>query len=189
MDVFEAIEKRHSVRAFRPDPVPREMLERIVRAASLAPSAMNEQPWRFYVTTGETRRQVGEAMAQGTTHLEEFIDVMGPELHAQAVEWYSELGNAPVVIVCTMPKVDDEFWCLNTHLSIGAAIENILLTATGQGLGACNITFSYYVRDELAQTLDVPEDRVIVAILAIGYPDDSQPEPPARKSDVAVFLD
>lgn len=189
MDVFETFERRHSVRSFRPDPVPTEMLERIIRAASLAPSAMNEQPWRFYVTTGETRRQVGEAMAHGTTHLEEFIDVMGPELHAQAVQWYSELGNAPVVIACTMPKTEDEFWGLNTHLSIGAAIENILLAATGQGLGACNITFSFYVRDELAKTLDIPEDRTIVAIVAVGYPDEAQPEPPAHRFDVAVFLD
>ena len=189
MDVFEAFERRHSVRSFRPDPVPQEILERIVRAASLAPSAMNEQPWRFYVTTGETRRQVGEAMAQGTTHLEEFIDVLGPELHAQAVQWYSELGDAPVVIVCTMPKAVDEFWQLNTQLSIGAAIQNILLAATGQGLGACNITFSFYVRDELARTLDIPDDRVIAAIVAIGYPADVQPEPPEHRHDVAVFLD
>jgi len=189
VDVFEALEKRHSVRSFLPDPVPVEMLERIVRAASLAPSAMNQQPWRFYVTTGETRREVGEAMAQGTTHLEEFIDVMGPELHAQAVQWYSELGSAPVVIVCTMPKVEDEFWQLNTHLSIGAAIENVLLAATGQGLGACNITFSFYVRDELAKALDIPDDREIIAIVAVGYPEEAQPTPAAHQTDVAVFLD
>ncbi|MDY0088531.1 MAG: nitroreductase family protein, partial [Coriobacteriia bacterium] len=121
MDVFDAIEMRHSVRSFRADEVPREMLERIMRAAALSPSAMNQQPWRFYVTTGDTRRRVGEIMAQGTIHLEEFIDVIGPERHTEAVQWYSELGNAPVVIVCTMPTVEDEFWQLNTHLSIGAA--------------------------------------------------------------------
>lgn len=189
MDVFEAIERRHSVRAFKPDPVPHEVLEKLVTAAAFAPSAMNEQPWRFYVTTGETRRRVGEAMAQGTTHLEEFIDVMGPELHAQAVQWYSELGNAPAVIVCTMPRTDDEFWRLNKHLSIGAAIENMLLAATGLGLGACNITFSFYVRDELAAALDVPDDRSIVAIVAVGYPDEAQPEPPVHDPDVAVYLD
>lgn len=189
MDVFEAIEKRRSVRSFLPDPVPHELLQRIIRAASLAPSAMNEQPWRFYVTTGETRRQVGEAMAQGTTHLEEFIDVLGPELHAEAVAWYSELGNAPVVIVCTMPHLDDEFWRMNAYLSIGGAIENILIAATAQGLATCNITFSYYVRDELAKTLGVPDDRSIVAIVAVGYPEETQPEPPPRRPDVAAFLD
>lgn len=188
MDVFESIEKRHSVRAFRPDQVPHEMLKRIIRAASLAPSAMNRQPWRFYVTTGDTRRRVGEVMAQGTIHLEEFIDVIGPERHTEAVQWYSELGNAPVVVVCTMPVVDDEFWQLNTHLSIGAAIENILLAATGLGLGACNITFSFHVRDELAQTLGIPDDREIAAIVAMGFAESAQPRPPAHQADVAEFL-
>ncbi len=189
MDLFEAIEQRHSVRAFKPDPVPREMIERLIAAAAAAPSAMNEQPWRFYVTTGETRTRVGEIMARGTTHLEEFIDVIGPEHHAKAVEWYSELGHAPVVIVCTMPRVDDEFWRLNKHLSIGAAIENILLAATALGLGACNITFSFYVRDELFEALGVPEDRTMVAIIAVGYAEDEQPAPPSREADVAVYLD
>lgn len=188
MDVLKAIEARHSVRSFRTDPVPRETLERVVRAASLSPSAMNQQPWRFYVTTGDTRRRVGEIMAQGTIHLEEFIDVIGLEGRREAVQWYSELGNAPVVIVCTMPTVEDGFWQLNTHLSIGAAIQNILLAATGLGLGACNITFSFYVRDDLSRLLGVPEDREIAALVAIGYPTDAQPRPVAHRADVAEFL-
>ncbi|HET6498661.1 MAG TPA: nitroreductase family protein [Coriobacteriia bacterium] len=188
MDVFDALERRRSVRSFLPDPVPREALERIVSAAAMAPSAMNAQPWRFYVTTGETRTRIGEAMAHGTKHLEEFLDVMGSELHSYAVRWYSELGHAPVVIVCTMPYVDDEFSKLNTHLSVGAAIENMLLAATGLGLGACNITFSFYVRDELARVLDVPSDRVIAAVVAVGYPCEDQPPAPGHETDVAVFL-
>lgn len=189
MDVFEAFERRRSVRSFLPDAVPQEALKRIVGAAAKAPSAMNMQPWQFYVTTGATRAAVGEAMAHGTTHLEEFLDVMGPELHSYAVRWYSELGHAPVVIVCTMPRVDDEFSRLNIQLSIGAAIENMLLAATGLGLGACNITFSFYVRDELARVLDVPSDRVIAAVVALGHPADDQPHPPEHQADVAVYLD
>lgn len=189
MDVFEALERRRSVRSFLSDAVPVEALARIVGAAAQAPSAMNAQPWRFYVTTGATRALVGEAMAHGTKHLEEFLDVMGPELHSHAVRWYSELGHAPVVIVCTTPRVDDEFSNLNTHLSVGAAIENMLLAATGLGLGACNITFSFYVRDEIARVLDVPSDRVIVAVVAVGYPSVDQPPAPGHETDVAVFLD
>ncbi len=189
MDLFEAIEKRHSVRAFKPDPVPRELIEKLIEAAALAPSAMNEQPWRFYVTTGDNRAKVGEIMARGTTHLEEFIDVIGAEHIDAAVQWYSELGHAPVVIVCTMPKATDDFWRMNKHLSIGGAIENILLGATALGLGACNITFSFYVRDELVEVLSIPEDRTLIAIIALGYPEDDQPDPPERNLDVAIYLD
>ena len=189
MELFEAIEKRHSVRAFRPDPIPREMLERLITAAAMAPSAMNEQPWRFYVTTGDTRARVGEIMARGTTHLEEFIDVLGADHVEQAVQWYSELGHAPVVIACTMPKATDDFWRMNKHLSIGGAIENLLLAATALELGACSITFSYYVRDELVEALEIPEDRTMIGLIAIGFPAEEQPEPPPHDHDVAIYLD
>lgn len=189
MDLFEAIEKRHSVRAFKSDPVPQELIEKLIKAAALAPSAMNEQPWKFYVATGETRAKVGEIMARGTTHLEEFIDVMGADHVEAAVQWYSELGHAPVVIVCTMPKATDDFWRMNKHLSIGAAIENLLLAATAVGLGACSITFSYYVRDELVEALAIPEDRTMISIIALGYPGDEQPDSPDHDFDVAIYLD
>lgn len=189
MELFEAIEKRHSVRSFRTDPVPRELLDRLIAAAAMAPSAMNEQPWEFFVTTGETRTTVGEIMARGTTHLEEFIDVLGPEHVEQAIQWYSELGHAPVVIACAMSKVDDEFMMMNKYLSMGCAIENMLLAATALGLAACNITFSYYVRDEIVEALGIPRERALVAIVAVGYPADDQPAPPSHDRDIATHLD
>ncbi|MBS3957392.1 MAG: nitroreductase family protein [Clostridiales bacterium] len=189
MQLFEAIEKRHSVRAFRSDTVPREALEKIMRAAALAPSALNEQPWLFYVTSGETRRRVGEIMAQSTTHLEEYVDLIGPERMSEAVRWYSELGNAPVVIVCAMPKADDPFGRLNKQISVGAAIQNVLLAATAIGLAACNITFAFWVRDELASHLGVPKDHEIVTIIALGYSAEHEPVSPPHKSDIAEYLD
>ncbi len=189
MELYEAIEKRHSVRSFTPDAVPREALDRLIHAATLAPSAMNEQPWHFYVTSGEARTRVGEVMAQTTTHLEEYVDLIGPERHAEAVRWYSELGNAPVVIVCAMPKADDPFGRLNKQLSVGTAIQNLLLAATAEGLGACSITFAFWVRDELAALLGIPDDDEIVTIIALGYPGEEPPAAPPHKADVATFLD
>ncbi len=189
MELFDAIEQRHSVRSFKSDPVPRESLERIVHAAALAPSAMNEQPWHFYVTSGEPRARVGEIMSQTTTHLEEYVDLIGPERHAEAVRWYSELGHAPVVIVCSMPKADDSFGRLNKQISVGAAIQNMLLAATEQGLGACSITFAFWVRDELAAYLDVPDDHEIVTLVALGYSVEEAPVSPPHKADIAEYLD
>jgi len=189
MELYDAIETRHSVRSFNTDDVPRGVLERLVHAAALAPSAMNEQPWHFYVTSGETRARVGEIMSQTTTHLEEYVDLIGPERHAEAVRWYSELGNAPVVIVCSMPKAADPFGRLNKHLSVGTAIQNLLLAATAERLGACSITFAFWVRGELAELLGVPEDDEIVTIIALGYPGEEPPASPPHKADVATFLD
>lgn len=189
MELFEAIEQRHSVRSFKIDAVPREALEKIMHAAALAPSAMNEQPWQFYVTTGESRARVGEIMAQTTTHLEEYVDLIGPERHAEAVQWYSELGNAPVVIVCAMPKAQDPFGRLNKQISVGASIQNMLLAATELGLGACIVTFAFWVRDELALYLGVQEEHEIVTLIAVGYASEKSPVSPPHRTDIAEYLD
>lgn len=190
MQVFEALEKRHSIRAYRPDPVPRELLDKMVYAASLAPSAFNEQPWRFYIMSGESRKCLGEIMAQGTHYLEEYMAIIGYEINEQVLRWYSELGGAPTVIACTAPCVDDELEDINKRLSVGMAIQNMLLAATELGLGACIMTFSFWVRDEIGKMLGVPDDRVIVALVAVGY---SAEEPLAperlRVEDIAVYRD
>ncbi len=188
MDFFEVIEARRSVRSFRDKPVPRESIERMLAAAGRAPSAMNERPWRFYVTTGDTRLRLGEVIAQSTTYLSEYFETLGPEEYEKAARWYSELGHAPVVIVCTMPIADEELTRLNRHLSIGAAVENMSLTATAEGLGTCIVTSSFWVRDELAELLEVPDDCLIVAIMAVGYAENDQAEPVSSDINIATYL-
>ena len=79
MDFDRVLRERHSVRAYSPRDVPHDVLERVLDAASFAPSALNEQPWRFFVATGEARARVGEIMAQSTVYLEDYMEVLGPE--------------------------------------------------------------------------------------------------------------
>ncbi len=190
MELFEAIMKRHSVRSFKADPVPREMLDRLFLAASQAPSSMNEQPWHFFVASGESRVAVGEIMAQSTSYLEEYMKLIGHEATDEAMRWYSELGGAPVLIACTMPRVDDEFARLNKHIAMGGATENLLLAATEQELGACSITFSYWVNDQIATALGIPDDRVIVCMIVLGFPGAAAGESgPPKSHDVVTYLD
>ena len=59
---------------------------------------MNEQPWKFFVATGESRRKLGRLIAQATIHLSEYMDALGPRRYEDTVKWYSSLGDAPVVI-------------------------------------------------------------------------------------------
>ena len=85
MDLQQSILARHSIRDFGPDPVPRELTERLIRAASAAPSSMNEQPWTFYCCTGETRARLGKIVSQTTIHLSEYMEVLGPKRYEDAV--------------------------------------------------------------------------------------------------------
>ncbi|MDR3686318.1 MAG: nitroreductase family protein [Coriobacteriia bacterium] len=189
MELTDAISKRHSTRDFLEDDVPREMLERLVSAGSMAPSSLNEQPWRFFVATGETRARLGKLIAQATIHLSEYMDVLGPNRYEDAVHWYSSLGQAPALIAVASPFTEDALAKLNRHLSVGAAIENVLLAAVDEGLGACNITFSHWVEDEIAELLGLPDDWDVLTVVAIGWPGEVPPAAPPHRADDAVWLD
>jgi len=186
VDFTEVLNSRHSVRDFADRPVPHDVVQRVVGAAALAPSAANEQPWRFYIAEGATRARVGEIMAHSTVYLDDYIDVLGPEHYEEATRWYTELGGAPLVVCATALDSNDELTYLNRILAVGAALEHVLLAATNEGLGACLITFGFWVRDDLAKAFDVPENRKVVALVALGYPGETPP-PPAHSEDVAVF--
>ena len=190
MELFEAIEQRHSCRAFRKDPVSPEMLARLTDAAREAPSPFNEQPWHFYVTTGETREKVGEIMAQTTRYLDEYIDVFGQEFYDMAVQWYSDLGHAPVIVVCTMTASDDEQGRAERVFSMGAASQNLLLAATDLGLGACNVSFGHWVADELLEAVGAPEGVELSGLIVLGFPNEGTPgAAPHDAPDTTTFLD
>ncbi len=188
MEFWDIVNNRHSTRDFRPDPVERPTVEKLIAAARTAPSAANSQPWHFTVVQGETRLRLGQVVAQSTVHLSEYMDVLGPKRYEAAMHWYSSLGDAPVLIALSAPRADSEFTALNRNLSLGAAIENLLLAAAEEGLGACNITFGYWVKDEMAELLRIPDIDEVVTVMAVGFPSDVPPASPPRTEDDTVWL-
>jgi nitroreductase len=188
MDVVQAIRERHSIRAFTGEPVSRDALDRIVAAAVAAPSVQNSQPWFFHIATGETRRRAGEVIAQSTVFLTDYMRIIGPEKSRLLEAFYAELGGAPVVIAVSCPRIEEEHDRVNELLSVGAAIENLLLAVVEEGLGACSITFPYWVRDQLVDLFAVPEDREVVSLIVLGHPGE-EPVAPTRRTDVAAVLE
>lgn len=189
MDFWDVVEARHSCRDFQTDLVPQDLIRRCLHAAAAAPSAANEQPWRFHVAAGERRSEVGRLVVQTTVHLSEYMDVLGPERYEDALHWYSSLGDAPVVIGVSMPKPASDLDSTNKLLSVGAAVQNFQLAAVSEGLGTCNITFALWVRDELAEAFELEQGRIVVSLIALGYPSATPPAAPPRNEDVADWLD
>jgi nitroreductase len=189
MDVMETMRQRHSYRSFTDEQVDRGLLERVLNAARLAPSAMNAQPWCFHVATGATRDAIIEAMQQTTVYLDDYMASMGQEDKVEATTRFAgSLGNAPVIMAVSVPRAANEMAELNILISAGAAIENLLLAATGYGLATCSITFSYWVRDEIARVLEIPPDEVIVALILVGH-SAGRPSAPPHEADVVVWHD
>ena len=142
MNVFEAIEKRRSIRSYESTPVPEEKLEKILEAARLAPSASNVQPRHFIVVTDKERR---DALAAGM--------------------FARFLKQSPVVIVACGDEKKSPKWY---PIDVAIAVENMVLAATGEGLGTCWI--GSFNENKVRDALRIPENLRVVVLLAVGYP-------------------
>jgi nitroreductase len=141
MDVFEAIQERRSIRAYEDKPVPREVMEKILEAARLAPSARNSEPWHFIAVTDKAKRK---ALSGG--------------LYAKF------LAQAPLVIVaCGDKKASSDWYVIDTAL----AVENMVLTAVSEGLGTCCV--GSFNEKEIKAVLKIPENFEVLVMLAVGY--------------------
>ena len=186
MDVMTAIDSRHSCRMFDGKPVPGEVIDKLLHAAALAPSAWNTQPWRFHVASGKARDALAEAIALTTVHIQEYMEMMAPEQMESIGRFYSDLGLAPIILAVTVPSSADEVERVNTYVSAGCALENVLLAAGEFGLGCCSITAPVWVRDKLMEILEVPDDWEIVSLVVLGFAAEV-PVAPKHKQNIAVF--
>ena len=141
MDVFEAIKRRRSIRAYLDRPIEKEKITKLLQAAQLAPSAKNRQEWKFIVVTDEKIRKELVPACRG----QKFI------------------AEAPVVIAGI---ADPTFrWY---KIDMGIALEHVALEAVELGLGTCWI--GAFDEKAVSRLLDVPPNLETVALLTVGYP-------------------
>jgi len=188
MELYEAIHGRRSVRDYDGVEVPHEVLRRLIEAAGDAPSAYNSQPWHFHVATGATRDAVCEITALSTVHLQEYLDTLAPDQLSYAERFFASLGGAPVIIAVSLPVIEDELARINAYMSTGGAVQNLQLAAFAEGLGCCNLTFAFWVRDKLAALLDIGPEREIVSLIILGHPKIGA-KAPGRRGDIATYLE
>lgn len=148
MNVSEAISKRRSVRSYKSAPVEKEKLELILQAARLAPSARNQQIWKFIVVRNkETQKNL-----------------------AYACEDQMFVAEADIVICSCALKCND--FLSNgeaTHtMDLSIATSLMMLQATELGLGSCWV--GAFNQDKVKKLLRVPDDVKVVSILTVGYP-------------------
>ncbi|MBN1248818.1 MAG: nitroreductase [Anaerolineae bacterium] len=191
MDTLKAIKTRRSIRKFKDQPVPEDEIRALLEAATLAPSGKNRQPWRFVVVQGDRRQEMVARMRAGIASMAE------QGMDTGSSKWSVEImAQAPVTLFVFDDVLLEEdsirsFPDLLGHIvdiqSIGAAIENLALAAVDRGLGTLWICDVFYAYRELCDWLG--KDRLLIAAISIGYPDES-PGPRPRKSidDVTRWL-
>jgi nitroreductase len=201
MNYEEIAQARRSIRGYKTDPIPREILEEIIHIAKQAPSSMNTQPWHFHVLTGEPLERIRkgntEKMMAGSSVDREIKlnhGYEGPHRERQieiAVQLFEAMGiarddkkrrmdwvmrgfrqfDAPVSIVITVDKALADDTI--AHFDCGAATYGLVLAAWSKGIGSVINGQGIMQSSVVRENANIPEDQVIMTCVAMGYPDDS----------------
>lgn len=191
-------EERKSIRKYKPDPVSEDDIKRILEAGRLAPSAKNRQPWRFMVFTGDKKGELLDEMQKGIEKSKKslFMPKKFRNGMASAENTLRIMREAPVVIIVLNTLSSNPYPPIfagkrvseiHNTLSIGAAIENMLLQATQLGLGSLWIGNTVYAHKEMTKYLNTKDQ--IASAIAIGYPDE-KPEGRPKKTleEICEFI-
>ncbi len=198
MDLLKAINERRSQRAFRPDPVPKEKIEEILKLAIHSPSAINLQPWEFIVVTGGERERLSRKLIKAYKEKQiacspgnvkplpkmyairgaKTLDLMNPffeEMKVDPNQYINEgscnfYGAPAAILLC----LDDSF--PNSRLvDIGIALGYLVLAAHEFGLATCPIGLILAYEEEIKDLLNIPENKNVAIGVALGYPSEEVP--------------
>jgi len=195
MDVIDAIKARYTVRTYKPEPVPKEVLTKLMEAALRAPSWANTQTWEFAIVGGEVMRELKQNLAAKASAQEErYPDIPRPQWPSpyrerrrengvrlyqilgisrdnieRQLQWYVDMYrffDAPNgIIVYTERELS--VWAL---VNVGLVVQTIALAALDYGLGTTILAASVSYPDEVRRILKIPESKQLVIAMAIGYP-------------------
>ena len=196
MELLEAIKSRKSIRAYKPDLVPKRVLAELLEVATHAPSGSNTQPWEFIVLTGEMLGELKRAMINklhsGKMKPEPDEDMpfsfptglykeRSAKFYKEVLavikmqEWYKKsisFFDAPAAIIIVTDKSAPQPWWL---FDMGSISQTIAIAAQDYGLGTCMVGHPAAYPKDMRTVLNIPESKRIVVGIAIGYPDWDHP--------------
>jgi len=181
LELLEAIKGRRSIRSYKPEPVPVELIRDILEAGTWAPSAKNGQQWRFTVLTGKAKDDYNKMFRD---HLAKLVEEHGRD-HAGSAAWTLKvMEEAPVLVIVW--NTSEQGWITEEH-SVAAAIQNICLRAYDLGLGSLWIGDVYYCYEETRNYFN--KDCKLSGAVTLGYPA-TEGKIPSKKSldEVSEFL-
>ena len=196
--MLEVIYSRRSIRKYTSEPVSRSIIEKIIDAGRVAPSAKNRQPWKYLVYSGEAKVRLLSIMKKGI-EMEEINPRLPLSVNGipDAKNTLQIMENAPVVIVVLNTNgkspfvqldADDRFTEMNDLLSIGASIENMLLKAEELNIGTLWIGNTCFAYQELMEYIGSTAE--LVGAIALGYKAETPAMRPRKKiEDIIVYFD
>jgi nitroreductase len=191
--VIEAINKRRSIRAYEPKPIPRDVINTIIEAGNQAPSVGREekgkkgflfQPWRFVVVEDPAFKQ---KLVQTTLPIwKKFIESIKeahPELYENIMRLYDARPEPHDMVYHSAPVILFVIGPISNAVSCALACENIMIAATSLGLGSCYVGFGMMVKGnaDVVKALELTDGERIYGPILLGYPKD---DPKVRFMDM-----
>lgn len=199
MDVSEAVQRRSSIRAFKPDVPSAAVVRTVLESAARAPSGGNLQPWHVHALTGGPLAQLLQAVESAPLQAEPEYAVYPPDLwepyrtrrFRNAEQLYASIGipredkaarlhqmaknatffGAPVGIFLSVDRrMGPPQWA-----DLGIYLQTVMLLAVEQGLDTCPQEFWAFRSEPVARFLELPPERMVFAGIALGWRDDSAP--------------
>ena len=187
---YGLLASRRSIRRYRLDPIPADVVRRLVQAAGAAPSAHNRQPWRYVVITDDAAK-TALATAMGRRLAEDRArDGDDPEaIRLDVARSFTRITGAPVVILAclTLGEMDAypdarrrEAEFLMAVQSTAMATQNVLLAAHAEGLGACWLCAPLFCQETVRAALALPGDWQPQGLITLGHPQQPGKERPRK---------
>lgn len=171
MEFKELLKSRRTIRKFKQLPLNMKQLTEYINAARLAPSAANRQPLKYVAVTEHKMTNAVFFTLKWAGYLKGAYDPKESE------------RPTGYIVICTDGKISDS----NCDTDVGAAAENIILSALADGVGSCWL--ASVDRPQLAQILNLDENFAIAAVIALGYPAESPQETELLDGDVKYFVE
>jgi nitroreductase len=170
-DIFDVMYTNRSHREFTGDPVPDELIEKVLDAAVRAPSGSNSQKWRFVVITDpEVRAKIGNEYRESFYYRPLPGRPTGPSRGPSHLP--DTMGTEPpvLILVCMENEPGSEPAKRTTGASIYPAVQNLMLAARSFGLGTVLTTIHQHRETQIKEILDIPENVDTYALIPMGYP-------------------
>lgn len=190
LSVFECIHQRRSIRAFRPDPVPEEHIIKILDAARRAPTAGNQQPWKFLVVRNKEKlNELRKASIQAYLNYYEKKGMSTEKIEKQKKgleSHYEKIFKAPIFIVMLV-DIQSKHPDYNKHDG-PLAVANLMLAARALGYGTCYFTDT--ITEEVTMNiLKIPDQYQRICIIPVGVPEEWPETPPKKELEEFIVYE
>lgn len=193
--VMREIYERRSIRKYKQSDVSQEDIEQILKAGMCAPSAKNRQPWKYYVYTGDEKGKVLDCMEHGLIRERDGKKLLPNSQNGlpDAFNTLKIMREAPVLIIIENTNghspyleidADKRITEICDTLSIGASVQNILLTATELGYGTLWIANTCFAYNELVDLIDIKGQ--LVGAISLGVPNEAPDQRPRKSFEEVI---